>query len=313
MSGGITSGRVERSWPNLTNVGPSSSSISRSRRPRSASCVSSLLRRRSIRYPKPWRVATRPISESRPILRWGRVGRPTSCGQLAERPRPAARPAASRAGAPDARAARREARDRPPLRAGRARGAAEPSPTSSEGCAPSCLRFGAPARDRVAHRGPHLVTLDTDPTREIVGDVIRRLGGRATSSRARRAAAARAGEAPCRSPFLSSMAEVYAERVGVRGDGSAGAAVRAARAARAAPVAAGRARRRRRGHGAEPAPGLGGAASSSASAASVGRLEATSVPPTDCTSTASSCLRRANSGSRSLIQSSSGAATKIDE
>ena len=37
MSGGITSGLVDRSWPNLTNVGPSSSSISRSRRPRSAS------------------------------------------------------------------------------------------------------------------------------------------------------------------------------------------------------------------------------------------------------------------------------------
>ena len=35
MSGGTTSGRVESSWPNLTNVGPSSSSISRRRRPRS--------------------------------------------------------------------------------------------------------------------------------------------------------------------------------------------------------------------------------------------------------------------------------------
>ena len=34
MSGGTTSGRVESSWPNLTNVGPSSSSISRIRRPR---------------------------------------------------------------------------------------------------------------------------------------------------------------------------------------------------------------------------------------------------------------------------------------
>ena len=35
MSGGTTSGRVESSWPNLTNVGPSSSSISRRCRPRS--------------------------------------------------------------------------------------------------------------------------------------------------------------------------------------------------------------------------------------------------------------------------------------
>ena len=34
MSGGTTSGRVESSWPNLTNVGPSSSSISRRCRPR---------------------------------------------------------------------------------------------------------------------------------------------------------------------------------------------------------------------------------------------------------------------------------------
>ncbi len=34
MSGGTMSGRVERSWPNLTNVGPSSSSIARTRWPR---------------------------------------------------------------------------------------------------------------------------------------------------------------------------------------------------------------------------------------------------------------------------------------
>ena len=34
MSGGTMSGRVESSWPNLTNVGPSSSSISRRCRPR---------------------------------------------------------------------------------------------------------------------------------------------------------------------------------------------------------------------------------------------------------------------------------------
>ena len=40
MSGGTTSGRVESSWPNLTKVGPSSSSISRSRRPRSETVAS---------------------------------------------------------------------------------------------------------------------------------------------------------------------------------------------------------------------------------------------------------------------------------
>ncbi len=48
-SGGTMSGRVERSWPNFTNVGPSSSSISRSRRPRSASGSPSAARRRSSR------------------------------------------------------------------------------------------------------------------------------------------------------------------------------------------------------------------------------------------------------------------------
>ena len=34
MSGGTMSGRVERTWPNFTNVGPSSSSISRRCTPR---------------------------------------------------------------------------------------------------------------------------------------------------------------------------------------------------------------------------------------------------------------------------------------
>jgi hypothetical protein len=41
MSGGTTSGRVERSCPNLTNVGPSSSSIARRRRPRSEAVATS--------------------------------------------------------------------------------------------------------------------------------------------------------------------------------------------------------------------------------------------------------------------------------
>jgi hypothetical protein len=29
-----------------------------------------------------------------------------------------------------------------------------------------------PARDRVTHRAPHLVALDADPAREVIGDVI---------------------------------------------------------------------------------------------------------------------------------------------
>ena len=131
MSGGITSGRVESSWPNLTNVGPSSSSISRSRRPRSASCVLSLLRRRSIRYPKPWRVATRPISDSRPIRRWGFA---VSIGTV---PPWSATRRASRAAGRDARAARPAARDRRPPRAARPRAGASPCRTRRDGIEPS--------------------------------------------------------------------------------------------------------------------------------------------------------------------------------
>src|SRR5262245_60256842 len=70
MSSGTTSGLVESSCPNLTKVGPSSSSISRSRRPRSDGRSSSVVRRRrSTMYPKPCRVATLPISDRRPIVR----------------------------------------------------------------------------------------------------------------------------------------------------------------------------------------------------------------------------------------------------
>src|SRR5690242_19384957 len=86
MSGGTTSGRVERSWPNFTNVGPSSSSTSRRCWPRAeeapcsaATCVrrSSAERpgRRSLslcasrKYPKPCFTMTCAISDRRPMLR----------------------------------------------------------------------------------------------------------------------------------------------------------------------------------------------------------------------------------------------------
>ena len=59
-SGGRRSGRVESTWPSFANVGPSSSSASRSRRARSAAGRSSR---------RPWRANTRPISAARPSSR----------------------------------------------------------------------------------------------------------------------------------------------------------------------------------------------------------------------------------------------------
>src|SRR5215208_6291576 len=74
-SGGTMSGRVERSWPNLTNVGPSSSSISRKWRPRAVPPPSTAdFFRPSRAYPNPCLTATWAISLSRPRLRcFGRV------------------------------------------------------------------------------------------------------------------------------------------------------------------------------------------------------------------------------------------------
>jgi len=34
------------------------------------------------------------------------------------------------------------------------------------------LGLGTPARDRVTHRVTHLVTIDTDPAREVIGEII---------------------------------------------------------------------------------------------------------------------------------------------
>ena len=68
MSGGTMSGRVESSWPNFTNVGPSSSSISRRCLPRSVVEPVSRCRRPSTTKPKPCRTATWAISPRRPML-----------------------------------------------------------------------------------------------------------------------------------------------------------------------------------------------------------------------------------------------------
>src|SRR5919204_2801573 len=79
MSGGSTSGRVERSCPNLTKVGPSSSSISRRCWPRCEGAPSAAIRcchgSRSVslwvskKYPNPCLTATWAISEIRPRFR----------------------------------------------------------------------------------------------------------------------------------------------------------------------------------------------------------------------------------------------------
>ena len=64
-SGGIRSGRVERIWPSLAKVGPSSSSASRRRRARSSGGSSS--RRDSL---KPYLPSTVAIRAARPSSRW---------------------------------------------------------------------------------------------------------------------------------------------------------------------------------------------------------------------------------------------------
>ena len=84
MSSGRMSGRVLRSCPNLTKVGPSSSNISRMCRPRCAGgggfgrrqCLKpGGMRCRSKKYPNPWRKATSDTSRIRSRLRM-RVSRP---------------------------------------------------------------------------------------------------------------------------------------------------------------------------------------------------------------------------------------------
>ncbi len=62
------SGRVERSWPNLTNVGPSSSSISRRCRPRHGGVLGGRGAPPFGVNPNPWRTATCAISPRRPML-----------------------------------------------------------------------------------------------------------------------------------------------------------------------------------------------------------------------------------------------------
>ena len=57
ISGEMRSRRVDSSWPSFANVGPSSSSVSRTRRARSASSEAS---------PTTWRAKTRPICVTRP-------------------------------------------------------------------------------------------------------------------------------------------------------------------------------------------------------------------------------------------------------
>ena len=153
--------------------------------------------------------------------------------------------AASRAGARDARAARREARDRRSPRAARARGAASAVSDASRRERAEPLGLGRASSRRVAHRVAHLVALDPDPAREVVGEVVGRLG--------RQRRPAEPGEQQLlerrAAPAVAVPVPVHAAsrtRTEPRPSALAGAAVRAARAARPAAVAAGRARRRRR-------------------------------------------------------------------
>ena len=79
ISAGTMSGRVESSWPNFTNVGPSSSSVSRRWRPSAGRFWSSITAerrsaRRSNTNPNPCRVATCAISRNRPTV-WRRSDR----------------------------------------------------------------------------------------------------------------------------------------------------------------------------------------------------------------------------------------------
>ena len=85
------SGRVESSWPNLTKVGPSSSSISRRWRPSAGRFWASMTdERRSVRRsntnPKPCFVATWAISRTRPIVR--RLSASVAIARMLGGPRP---------------------------------------------------------------------------------------------------------------------------------------------------------------------------------------------------------------------------------
>ena len=113
------------------------------------------------------------------------------------------------------------------------------------------LRLGAPARDRIAHRVAHRVALDPDPAREVVGDVVGRLGRERQPAEPGQQQLLEACAAPrCR---LGSAVPVHGRSVRGRALRAceavlAGAAVRAARAAGAAALAARRVRPvRRRG------------------------------------------------------------------
>ena len=130
-------------------------------------------RRRSTTYPKPWRVATRPISERRPSVRWGcavsssvspACSTATGCGL--EQP-----DAVLELRDPQ----RRDRRSPRAARAGAWRSAGRPARRG--GHRAELLRLAAPARERVAHGSPQVVALEPDEAREVVGEVVGGLGG----------------------------------------------------------------------------------------------------------------------------------------
>ena len=188
-------GRVERSCPNFTNVGPSSSSISRSRRPRSETVATSrrVARRRGRRAgfgagrsrsrggPPPAR-SPRAARGSATAVAAG--GHAADC-RAAAPAGPTSSRCRARAASGGARAGRRGARDRSTARARRRRApraARRPSPVESPRRCASRRQLSRTSRERAAHLAP----LDAEPVRELFARARRRARARARARRSRR-------------------------------------------------------------------------------------------------------------------------------
>ena len=298
MSGGMTSGRVERSWPNLTNVGPSSSSISRSRRPRSdavaegvavgargevaeavsAQEVAEAVPRGDLRdLRKAAEVARRPLR----VAMRGIVGRGACCGLALD----ARSSSFSRCSSCATRSSRSLTASRD----------ATPSSAASacSGVSRRSRRAGAASRRQLsrtsAMRRANLVPLDAEPRASSVRELVCALARRGRLRRPRRGSSVSSG--------LRSLAGIgHAARVRAAAAGArASTTVAPARPAAQRVRAASRRLPRRRLDRPSPSPscrdllGLRG-----------------SVPPTVAmpSSAPRSSRRRANSGSRCLSMAS---------
>ena len=175
---------------------------------------------------------------------------------------------------------------------------------------PEPLAVLAPAGEGGPDRLAHLGGLDAEAPGEVLGDLVGRLRGEREPAQPgedqllERARVRGRRTVPVHGDSLTPVVDVCSPVSGASGRGRAAGSSVARAGARARTT-----RASARPPGRASAPGRG---SSAASSWRVG-LSTSVVPPTDWISPASSCLRRAHSGSRSLIQSSSGAATKIEE